>query len=1187
MDGTETILFNIIRSTYHSARTGRVSMFAKKTIARVFSFLFIIVFIISNTPPQAAHAAGVVFYAKPTGASDCSTWAKACTLQTALASAGAFDEIWVMMGTHKPTTGADRSATFQLRNRVAVYGGFNGTETARSHRSPALNVTILSGEINAAGTADNSYHVVTGVTGATLDGFTITLGNADEITPNDGGGGMYNTSSSPTLTDITFSNNSADYGGGMFNTTSSPTLTDVTFDSNTASMSGGGMYNGSSSPTLTDITFSSNSADYGGGMYNTSSSPTLTDVTFDSNTASISGGGIHDYNNSSPTLTNVVFNGNSGRNGGGMTSASSSSPALTGVSFIGNTATNDGGGMYNSSSSPTLTDVTFSGNTATVYGGGMFNADDSSPTLTDVTFSGNTAASAGGGMFNDGSSPTLTNVTFSGNTATTDYGGGMFNTSGSGPVIRNAIFWGNMAPSGGQIYNFDFGSAPIVSDSVVQGGYAGGTNVYPGDPKLGALGNYGGFTQTIPLLAGSSAINTGNDATCAAADQRGVPRPQGAHCDIGAYEVQTVLMAEPGGLTSGMCESWANACELRYALTSAISGQEIWAAAGTYKPTSGTSRTATFQLKDGVALYGGFAGTETLRTQRDLAAHLTTLSGDIGTPGSISDNSYHVVRGAGGATLDGFTITLGNANGGGSDDGGGGMLNSESNTALTNITFSGNSAYYGGGMYNVSGSPTLTDVTFSGNTATTMGGGLFNQTDDPTLVKVIFDSNSASNGGGLYNHYSNSSTLTNVTFNANSATNAGGGMYNNDGSDPALTNVTFSANTADSGGGMYNDESDPVLTDVIFSSNLGFYGGGIHNNLSSPTLTNITFSGNTGDFGGGLYNVTSNPILTNVTFSGNTVNFAGSGMYNIGNSNPIIRNTILWGNTAPSGGQIYTGSGVPIVSDSVVQGGYAGGTNIIDGDPLLGTLGDYGDSTQTFPLLPGSSAIDAGNYTYCTAADQRGVSRPQGSTCDIGAFEAHVFSLTISGGDSQSALINTAFAQPLALSVGGTNGDPVNGGVITFSVPASGASASLSSSSVTISGGAVSVNATANGTTGSYIVSADAAGVTTAASFHLTNSAGATPTSTSTRTPTKTPTKTPTPTATSSPTRTPSPTLTRTPTRTFTPSPTRTGTQPTPTRTFTPSQTFTPSRTVTRTRTPSPTSTQTGNKRLYLPLVRR
>ena len=110
----------------------------------------------------------------------------------------------------------------------------------------------------------------------------------------------------------------------------------------------------------------------------------------------------------------------------------------------------------------------------------------------------------------------------------------MYNSS-SNATIRNTILWGNTATTGAQIYNVS--STPSIIYSVVQGGYAGGTVIITADPKLGSLGNYGGFTQTIPLLAGSSAIDTGNDAVCPATDQRGVTRPQGRHCDIGAFEL--------------------------------------------------------------------------------------------------------------------------------------------------------------------------------------------------------------------------------------------------------------------------------------------------------------------------------------------------------------------------------------------------------------------------------------------------------------------------------------------------------------------------------------------------------------------------------------------------------------------------------------------------------------------------
>ena len=136
-----------------------------------------------------------------------------------------------------------------------------------------------------------------------------------------------------------------------------------------------------------------------------------------------------------------------------------------------------------------------------------------------------------------GSNPILTNVTFASNSAA-QLGGGICNSAGGNSQISDTILWGNTASTGSQIYNSNI-SFPILSDSVVQGGCPTGStciNVITTDPRLGVLGNYGGFTQTIPLLAGSSAIDAGDDTTCAATDQRGVTRPQGAHCDIGAYE---------------------------------------------------------------------------------------------------------------------------------------------------------------------------------------------------------------------------------------------------------------------------------------------------------------------------------------------------------------------------------------------------------------------------------------------------------------------------------------------------------------------------------------------------------------------------------------------------------------------------------------------------------------------------
>ncbi|HWZ86999.1 MAG TPA: hypothetical protein VN032_12405, partial [Thermoanaerobaculia bacterium] len=97
--------------------------------------------------------AGVIFVnGAATGANNGSSWANAyVSLQSGLTAAGSSDEIWVAAATYKPTATIDRTISFALKNGVGVYGGFNGTETQRSQRNPAVNVTILSGDIGTPG----------------------------------------------------------------------------------------------------------------------------------------------------------------------------------------------------------------------------------------------------------------------------------------------------------------------------------------------------------------------------------------------------------------------------------------------------------------------------------------------------------------------------------------------------------------------------------------------------------------------------------------------------------------------------------------------------------------------------------------------------------------------------------------------------------------------------------------------------------------------------------------------------------------------------------------------------------------------------------------------------------------------------------------------------------------------------
>ena len=399
---------------------------------------------------------GVVFVNTiTTGTGDGTCWANAfTTVQAGVDAAVSGNQVWVKQGTYKAA--ANNASVLIMKDGVAVYGGFAGSETAVAQRPFPLAETVLSGDLTGDGfTADDSYHVVVGASNARLDGFAVSGGNAVGSAPDNSGAGMYNA------------------------TVSALEVANVTFRANTAT-NGGGMYNNVSSPSVSNVIFNGNAAGQGGGMYNTASSPTVSNVSFGGNTA-VSGGGMFNTLSSNPTVSNVSFSGNSAVSGGGMNNALASSATVSNVSFRANTASGNGGGMYHSS--------------------------NTNPTVSNVTFSGNSAAN-GGGMYSSLGSATVTNVSFSGNSASGD-GGGMYITGGS-PTVTNGVFWGNTtAGSHADIA----GTATVDYTCSQQDLTASGTN----DITLTASPFVGGVDGELFLDQYSPCVNSGSDAAATSA----------------------------------------------------------------------------------------------------------------------------------------------------------------------------------------------------------------------------------------------------------------------------------------------------------------------------------------------------------------------------------------------------------------------------------------------------------------------------------------------------------------------------------------------------------------------------------------------------------------------------------------------------------------------------------------------
>lgn len=526
-------------------------------------------------------------------------------------------------------------------------------------------------------------------------------------------------------------------------------------------------------------------------------------------------------------------------------------------------------------------------------------------------------------------------------------------------------------------------SSDVSSDA--SGSVASGTDVITSDTSDAVVTSSETDTSegdTACVGEPTAQLACGNDGNVHVVDTCGelgdVSQVCAGECHDGTC--RCVVYVNSGGSDDNDGTSWAGA---KQTIGNAIAtaeplGCEVWVRTGTYRP--GYSRTHSIQLVSNVAVFGGFSGTENFRNERNFNAYPTILTGDVAyTPADPADDAYHIVLGADGALLDGFTITSANTEGA-EDECGGGVLNNGVSPLLRNLNFSDNlTPSTGADICNRSASPVVDNCNFTNSRGTSSGGGfgisMYQQGGSATIRHSVFIAIDGGRGSaaGILNE--GQLLIEDSEFRSLNIRDGGSAIYNNTGANLTIKRTLFMDNSVNSsgsgasdGGAIYTNGNLKIV-DSTFANNSGGAGGAIGVSAGSVTIVGSRFVGNSAGIGtGGAITVHAGALnIANTLFANNTANAyaetsgSGGAIYMGGGGVNAVNNTFV-GNTAEVDLNTHTGGGAL----------YLGSNSINDVTNCLfwGNTGPNADDIQfdaTAVLQLTSSTFGAGYPCYPTA----------------------------------------------------------------------------------------------------------------------------------------------------------------------------------------------------------------------------